>query len=215
MSPPIRNKQHQRKLKAALAGGALQLIATDHCPFNSTQKAAGKNTDFRDIPNGVNGIEERLHMTWEELVNTGMLSRGHAKMLHIAAQIEVRACRDLRWRAGLVTPSGFVQLVSTAAAQIFNIYPRKGRVAAGSDADIIVLDPTIEHTISAAHHHSNIDTNIYEGRKVKGKVGSSNSLACPKDIQFGLDLPMMSSLPGVSHSHKHCSASEILLQAGE
>ena len=70
MSPPIRNKVHQDGLKAALVGGVLDIIATDHCPFNSTQKRMGVH-DFRVIPNGVNGIEERMHMVWDTLVNPG------------------------------------------------------------------------------------------------------------------------------------------------
>ncbi len=70
MSPPIRNKEHQDGLKAAVAGGVLDIIATDHCPFNSTQKRMGIH-DFRSIPNGVNGIEERMHIAWDTLVNTG------------------------------------------------------------------------------------------------------------------------------------------------
>ena len=70
MSPPIRNKEHQDGLKAAVAGGVLDIIATDHCPFNSTQKRMGIH-DFRVIPNGVNGIEERMHIVWDTLVNTG------------------------------------------------------------------------------------------------------------------------------------------------
>jgi dihydropyrimidinase len=65
--------------------------------------------------------------------------------------------------AGLITPRDYVRITSTAAAQIYNIYPRKGRIAAGSDADVIVLDPRVKHTISAAKHHSRIDTNVYEG----------------------------------------------------
>ncbi|CAL8462951.1 g2485 [Coccomyxa elongata] len=140
MSPPIRNKEHQRQIKAGLAGGVLSIIATDHAPFNSTHKRAGLH-DFRKIPNGVNGIEERLHVAWDELV-----------------------------RPGLITPSDFVRLVSTAVAQTYNVYPRKGLIAPGSDADIIVFDPEVEHTISASSHHSKMDTNIYEGREVTGKV---------------------------------------------
>lgn len=73
MSPPIRNKEHQRQIKAGLAGGVLSIIATDHAPFNSTHKRAGLH-DFRKIPNGVNGIEERLHVAWDELVRPGDLS---------------------------------------------------------------------------------------------------------------------------------------------
>lgn len=71
---------------------------------------------------------------------------------------------------GLLSPSDYVRVTSTAAAQIFNVYPRKGRVAAGSDADVIVLDPNATHTISAATHHSRMDTNVYEGKRIKGKV---------------------------------------------
>ena len=70
MSPPIRNKEHQRQIKAGLAGGVLSIVATDHAPFNSTHKRAGLH-DFRKIPNGVNGIEERLHVAWDELVVPG------------------------------------------------------------------------------------------------------------------------------------------------
>lgn len=74
MSPPIRSPEHQRRLKAALAGGVLGVVATDHAPFNSTQKRLGAR-DFRRIPNGVNGIEERLHVTWDALVASGAASR--------------------------------------------------------------------------------------------------------------------------------------------
>jgi hypothetical protein len=87
--------------------------------------------------------------------------------------------------AGLLSPSDFVRVTSTAAAQVFNIYPRKGLIAPGSDADVIVLDPRVEHTLSAATHHSAIDTNIYEGMNVRGKVsggageGGWGGDACP------------------------------------
>uniref|UniRef100_A0A383VLW0 dihydropyrimidinase n=1 Tax=Tetradesmus obliquus TaxID=3088 RepID=A0A383VLW0_TETOB len=140
MSPPIRSKQHGVALKKALAGGLLQLVATDHAVFNSSQKAVGRG-DFRVIPNGVNGLEERMHVVWQEMVVSG-----------------------------LITPRDFVRITSTAAAQIFNVYPRKGCIAPGSDADVIVLDPRVKHTISAATHHSRIDTNVYEGKEIQGKV---------------------------------------------
>ena len=140
MSPPIRSAASGAAVKAALAGGALQLLGTDHAVFNSTQKSAGKH-DFRLIPNGVNGIEERMHVAWEELVNTG-----------------------------IVSPMDYVRITSAEAAKLFNIYPQKGTITVGSDADIIILDPTIEHVLSAATHHSRMDTNIYEGKHVKGKV---------------------------------------------
>ncbi|KAF5832220.1 hypothetical protein DUNSADRAFT_11977 [Dunaliella salina] len=145
MSPPIRGPHHRTTLKQALAGGVLQLVATDHASFNSTQKAVGRH-DFRLIPNGVHGLEERMHIVWEEMVNSG-----------------------------LITPMDFVRVTSTAAAQIFNMYPRKGRIAAGSDADVIVFDPEREHVLSAASHHHNNDLNVYEGRRIKGFVETTIS----------------------------------------
>jgi len=132
-------------IKKALVGDILQILGTDHAVFNSTQKAMGKD-DFRKIPNGVNGIEERIHIAWEELVSTG-----------------------------LITPSEFVRITSTNAAKVFNIYPRKGTIAAGSDADVILFDPREIHTISASTHHSRMDTNVYEGKKVRGRVKTTIS----------------------------------------
>lgn len=140
MSPPIRSRASGAAVRAALASGALQVLATDHAAFNSTQKAAGA-ADFRRIPNGVNGLEERLHVAWEELVNSGLATR-----------------------------TEFVRAVSTAAARAFNAYPRKGLVAPGSDADVVVFDPDAVHVISAATHHSAMDTNVYEGKRIRGKV---------------------------------------------
>ena len=140
MSPPIREAEDRQILRRGLAQGHLQLVGTDHAVFNSTQKRLGRN-DFRIIPNGVNGLEERLHITWETMVNTGMISENR-----------------------------FVEVTSTECAKIFNIYPRKGYVGEGSDADVIVFDPAVEHTIRAKDHHSAMDTNIYEGVKIKGRV---------------------------------------------
>jgi len=140
MSPPIRAEHHRLAVRQALSGDVLQVLATDHCSFNTTQKAAGRQ-DFRLIPNGVHGVEERMHVAWEELVNSGLMN-----------------------------PQDYVRVTSTAAAQLFNMYPRKGRLAVGSDADIIVLDPSKDHVISAATHHHNNDLNIYEGKLIRGKV---------------------------------------------
>ena len=95
----------------------------------------------RKVPNGIHGIEERLHVAWQELVNADLISR-----------------------------PDFVRLVSTQAAKIFNIYPQKGVIAPGSDADVIILDPQVKHTFGAAKHFSNIDTSIWEGKEILGKV---------------------------------------------
>ncbi|KAL3683562.1 hypothetical protein R1sor_001584 [Riccia sorocarpa] len=140
MSPPIRPAGHDKALQAALANGVLQLVGTDHCPFTSEQKAAGKH-DFRKIPNGLNGIEERMHLVWDLMVNSGKIS-----------------VKD------------YVRITSTACAQIYNIYPQKGAVLPGSDADIIILNPNRTTTISAKTHHTTIDTNVYEGWTIKGNI---------------------------------------------
>ncbi|KAK8484906.1 hypothetical protein V6N13_082433 [Hibiscus sabdariffa] len=140
MSPPIREAGHDKALQAALSTGVLQLVGTDHCTFNSTQKAFGID-DFRKIPNGVNGIEERMHLVWDTMVESGQIS-----------------------------VTDFVRITSTECARIFNIYPRKGAILVGSDADIIIFNPNSSFEISARTHHSRTDTNVYDGRKGKGKV---------------------------------------------
>ncbi|KAJ9699105.1 hypothetical protein PVL29_007945 [Vitis rotundifolia] len=140
MSPPIRALGHDKALQAALSTGNLQLVGTDHCAFNSTQKAFGID-DFRKIPNGVNGIEERMHLVWDTMVESGQIS-----------------------------VTDYVRITSTECARIFNMYPRKGAILAGSDADIIILNPNSSFQITARSHHSRSDTNVYEGRKGKGKV---------------------------------------------
>jgi dihydropyrimidinase len=138
MSPPFRAKHHQQALWAGLASGQLQTTATDHCCFCAPQKAAGRD-DFTLIPNGTGGIEDRMSVLWHHGVGSGRL-----------------------------TPNEFVRITSTATAQIFNIHPRKGTVAVGSDADLVVWDAQGERTISARTHHQNIDFNVYEGMIVQG-----------------------------------------------
>jgi dihydropyrimidinase len=140
MSPPIREAGHNKALQVALSSGILQLVGTDHCTFNSTQKAFGSD-DFRKIPNGVNGIEERMHIIWDSMVETGRIS-----------------------------VSDYVRVTSTECAKIFNIYPRKGAILEGSDADIIILNPERSFVMGAHTHHSRSNTNVYEGRKGKGMV---------------------------------------------
>jgi dihydropyrimidinase len=138
MSPPFRPKEHQAALWKGLAAGMLQTTATDHCCFCTPQKQAGID-DFRKIPNGTNGVQDRMAVLWHHGVRTGRL-----------------------------TPSEFVAVTSANAAKIFNMFPRKGTIAPGSDADVVIWDPEKSRTISAKTHHQNIDFNIYEGMTVLG-----------------------------------------------
>jgi dihydropyrimidinase len=138
-TPPPRAKYNQEHLWRALANGTLSAVSTDHCPFKwDGQKTLGRG-DFTKIPNGGPGIENRLHMLHHFGVRTGVIS----------------------WNR-------FVQLVSTEIAKLFGLYPRKGTIAPGSDADIVVWDPEKRVTVSAATHHSNVDYNLYEGTEVVG-----------------------------------------------
>ena len=140
MSPPFRNKEHQASLWAGLQSGSLQVVATDHAAFNTEQKRAGLD-DFRLIPNGSNGLEERLAVLWTEGVETGRL-----------------------------TMNEFVAVTSTNVAKILNVYPRKGAITEGADADIVVWDPKISKTISQSNHHSVLDYNVFEGFEVKAQA---------------------------------------------
>jgi dihydropyrimidinase len=138
MSPPFRPKEHQEFLWCGLQSGNLQTTATDHCCFCAPQKAMGRS-DFTKIPNGTGGVEDRMAVLWTHGVNTGRL-----------------------------TMNEFVKVTSTNAAQIFNIYPRKGSISVGADADLVVWDPKATRTISAKTHHQKVDYNIFEGMKVTG-----------------------------------------------
>ena len=138
MSPPFRNKSNQESLWRGLQSGNLHTTATDHCTFCAEQKAAGKD-NFAKIPNGCGGVEERLAVLWDAGVNTGRL-----------------------------TPSEFVAVTSANSAKLFNIYPQKGSVSVGADADLVVWDPQGSKTLSAKTQHSKGDFNIFEGRTVRG-----------------------------------------------
>lgn len=138
MSPPFRPKGHQDFLWRGLQAGNLHTTATDHCTFCAAQKAAGKD-DFAKIPNGCGGVEERMAVIWDAGVNTGRL-----------------------------TPSEFVAVTSANAAKLFNIYPQKGSVSVGADADLVVWDPQGHKTLSARTQHSKGDFNVFEGRAVRG-----------------------------------------------
>lgn len=138
MSPPFRSKQHQDSLWAGLQAGSLQVVATDHCAFTTEQKRNGIG-DFTKIPNGTGGLEDRMPVLWTKGVNSGRL-----------------------------TMNEFVAVTSTNIAKILNVYPRKGAILEGSDADIVVWDPKRSKTISANAQQSAIDYNVFEGIEVNG-----------------------------------------------
>ncbi|HEX5013414.1 MAG TPA: dihydropyrimidinase [Candidatus Limnocylindrales bacterium] len=139
-SPPLRPKDHHPELWTGLVKDDLQLVSTDHCPFDfEGQKDLGKG-DFRKVPNGLPGVEDRVDL------------------LHDGGVVEGRISRE-RW----------VEIISTAPAKLFGMYPKKGAVAVGSDADLVVYDPNARHTISAKTHHMDVDYSCYEGRQVQGR----------------------------------------------
>jgi len=138
MTPPLRDKANQELLWKGLRGNDLQVVSTDHCPFCLKEKRLGQD-DFTKIPNGAPGIENRMSLIYHGGVAEGRISLNR-----------------------------FVELTSTAAAKIFGLFPRKGTIAVGSDADIVVFDPNREQTIQAATHHMNVDYSAYEGRVIKG-----------------------------------------------
>ncbi len=140
MSPPLREKKDQETLWAGLNQGLVNVVATDHCPFMWEQKLMGKD-DFSKIPNGHPAIENRMELLFSEGVNKGRISLNK-----------------------------YVEVASTNAAKIFGMFPKKGTIAIGSDADILILDPNEKHTLSAKTHHMNVDYSGYEGLELTGKV---------------------------------------------
>jgi len=139
MSPPLRDQAKQQELWRGLAFNDLQCISTDHCPFcMKEQKELGRG-DFSKIPNGAPGIETRMSLVYDGGV-----------------------------RAGRISLNRFVELTSTSPAKIFGLFPRKGTIAPGSDADIVVFDPNRTMTLSAKTLHMKVDYNPYEGRQVTG-----------------------------------------------
>jgi len=140
-TPPLREKHHPPKLWDGLKHDHLQVVSTDHCPFCfEDQKSLGK-ADFTKIPNGGPGIENRLQLIYHHGVSQGRLSLNR-----------------------------FVEVVSTAPARIFGLYPRKGAIEPGSDADLVIWDPNGAHVISAATHHMRVDYSMFEGFEVKGNA---------------------------------------------
>ncbi len=140
MSPPLREKKDQATLWAGINQGLVQVVATDHCPFTWEQKLMGKD-DFSKIPNGHPAIEHRMELLFSEGVNKGKISLNK-----------------------------YVEVTSTNAAKIFGLFPKKGTIGVGADADIVIFDPSKKHTISVDTHHMNTDYSGYEGWEVTGKV---------------------------------------------
>jgi dihydropyrimidinase len=140
MSPPLREKKDQETLWAGINQGLVQVVATDHCPFKWEQKQLGKN-DFARIPNGHPAIENRMELLFSEGVSKKR-----------------------------ITLNKYVEVACTNPAKIFGMFPRKGTIAVGSDADIVIFDPEEKHTLSAKTHHMNVDYSGYEGWEVTGKV---------------------------------------------
>ena len=140
MSPPLRQKKDQATLWAGINQGLVNVVATDHCPFLWKQKLMGE-ADFSKIPNGHPAIENRMELLYSEGVHKGKISLNK-----------------------------YVEVACTNPAKIFGMFPRKGTIAPGSDADIVLFDPTARHTLSASTHHMNVDYSAYEGWEVTGKV---------------------------------------------
>jgi D-hydantoinase len=140
MSPPLREHKDQETLWAGINQGLVNVVATDHCPFMLDQKKLGEN-DFSKIPNGHPAIENRMELLFSEGVKKGKISLNK-----------------------------YVEVTSTNPAKIFGMFPRKGTLAPGSDADIVIFDPNEEHVLSASTHHMNVDYSGYEGWKITGKV---------------------------------------------
>src|SRR3712207_6012445 len=141
MTPPLREKWNQEELWKGLRTDDLQVISTDHCPFcMKEQKELGRD-DFSKIPNGAPGVENRVPLIYQGGVGENRISLNR-----------------------------FVELTSTAAAKMFGLLPRKGTIAVGSDADIVIFDPEREQTLSVETHHMNVDYNTYEGKRIRRVV---------------------------------------------
>jgi len=139
-SPPLRAREHQANLWRGLRTDDLSIVSTDHCPFFFKEQKELGKEDFSKIPNGLPAVEHRVDLTYQGV------------------------------RAGEITLSRWVEVNATTPARMFGLYPKKGVIAPGSDADIVVYDPNARHTISASSHHMNVDYSTYEGREVIGQA---------------------------------------------
>jgi len=139
-TPPLREKWHQEKLWQGLTQDTLQVVSTDHCPFCFKEQKELGRGDFSAIPNGLPGVENRVDLIYQGVVR------------------------------GDISVERWVELVATTPARMFGLYPRKGVIAPGADADIVIYDPASRQTISASTHHMNVDYSVYEGLEITGRV---------------------------------------------
>jgi dihydropyrimidinase len=156
-SPPLRPRDHWEELWSGLVKDDLQVVSTDHCPFDfHGQKELGRG-DFRKVPNGLPGVEDRV-----DLMHDGGVVGGR------------------------ITKERWVEIISTAPAKLFGMYPRKGSISVGADADLVIYDPNRRHTISAKTHHMDVDYSCYEGREVQGgsDIVLSRGMVVVRDGQF-------------------------------
>jgi dihydropyrimidinase len=141
-SPPLRTRDHQAALWRGLRTNDLAVVSTDHCPFCFKEQKELGRSDFSKIPNGIPGVEHRM-----DLLHQGVV-------------------------AGELSLSRWVEVASTTPARMFGLYPRKGTIQAGSDADIVIYDPTATQTLSVDTHHMNVDYSAYEGMSITGRVAT-------------------------------------------
>ena len=139
-SPPLRGAEHHANLWRGLRTDDLSVVSTDHCPFCFKEQKELGRGDFSKIPNGIPGVEHRVDLTYQGVI------------------------------AGEISLSRWVEVNAATPARMFGLYPRKGALAPGSDADIVLYDPAATHTISAATHHMSVDYSAYEGKAIKGGV---------------------------------------------
>lgn len=140
-TPPLREKEHQNTIWEGIKQNYIQVIATDHCPFNYQDHKKIGQSDFSKIPNGAPGIEHRMQLLFDGAVLKRQINLNH-----------------------------WIELCATNPAKLFGLYPQKGTIEIGSDADLVIWDPNCMHKISAEFHHMNVDYNLYEGFEVKGKA---------------------------------------------
>ena len=139
-TPPLRPREHQAALWRGLRTDDLSVVSTDHCPFCFTEQKELGRGDFTKIPNGLPGVENRMDLIYQGVVS------------------------------GEITLPRWVEITSTNPAKMFGLYPKKGAIAPGSDADIVIYDPNAKQTISAATHHMAVDYSCYEGMEITGQV---------------------------------------------